>query len=266
MTLDDSLPLLQHPLGSASAFTPERLMSAVRAERGLPEQAVPPLCVLDFDGDLFDYLAATGSSEPSPSWACFHTSMRVTTLDGIPCGIVPRTIGGPYAVLVAEQLRAAGARLIVGMTSAGRVSPALPLPSIVVADEAVRDEGTSLHYLQASATVLAPTTDVADILVRELGAVSSSVRRGLVWTTDAPYRETAEQLRHWADRGVLAVEMQAASLFAFARARGAHGALVALVSNSIDQEASGFDTGGDVFRMSVLAALARAAKTFLSCA
>jgi uridine phosphorylase len=263
MTLDDSLPLLQHPLGSASAFTPERLMSAVRAQRGLPEQAVPPLCVLDFDGDLFDHLAATGTSEPSSSWACFHTSMRVTTLDGLACGIVPRTIGGPYAVLVAEQLRAAGARLIVGMTSAGRVSPALPLPSIVVADEAVRDEGTSLHYLQPSATVPIPTTDIVEILVRELSAVSSSVRRGLVWTTDAPYRETAEQLRHWAERGVLAVEMQAASLFAFARARDTHVALVALVSNSVD-EASGFDTGGDVFRLSVLAALARAAKTFLS--
>jgi uridine phosphorylase len=264
MTRDDSIPLLRHSLESPSAFTPERLISAVRAERGLPEQAVPPLCVLDFDGDLFDHLAATGLSEPSSSWACFHTSMRVMAVDGIPCGIVPRTIGGPYAVLVAEQLRAAGARLIVGMTSAGRISPALPLPSIVVADEAVRDEGTSLHYLEPSATVPTPTMDVANILVRELSTVSPSVRRGLVWTTDAPYRETAEQLRHWANRGVLAVEMQAASLFAFARARSVHVALVALVSNSVDDEASGFDTGGNGFRMSVLAALARAAKTFLS--
>ncbi len=41
--------------------------------------------------------------------------MRVLTLDGLVCGIVPRTIGGPYAVLVAEQLHAAGARLIVGL-------------------------------------------------------------------------------------------------------------------------------------------------------
>jgi uridine phosphorylase len=263
MTLDDSFPLLRHPLESASAFTPQGLMSAVRAERGLPEEAVPPLCVLDFDGDLFDHLAAMGMSELSSSWACFHTSMRVMILDGLPCGIVPRTIGGPYAVLVAEQLRAAGVRLIVGMTSAGRVSPALPLPSVVVADEAVRDEGTSLHYLHASTTVTTPTIEVADILVRELGTVSPNVRRGLVWTTDAPYRETAEQLRHWADRGVLAVEMQAASLFAFARARGAHVAVVALVSNSVDETGS-FDTGGDAFRVSVLAAVARAAKIFLS--
>lgn len=50
----ESLPLLQHALESPSAFTPERLMEAVRAERGLTQQAVPPLCVLDFDGDLSD--------------------------------------------------------------------------------------------------------------------------------------------------------------------------------------------------------------------
>jgi uridine phosphorylase len=256
-----SHPLLHHPLESPSAFTPERLMAAVRAERGLREQQVPPLCVLDFDGDLFDHLAAEQLPSPSQTWACFHTSMRVTTLDGVACGVVPRTIGGPYAVLIAEQLWSAGARLIVGMTSAGRVSPTLPLPSIVVADEAVRDEGTSLHYLDPSPMVLAPTTDVLDPLVEELSAVAHHVRRGRVWTTDAPYRETAEQLRFWAERDVLAVEMQAASLFAFGRARGAAVAAVALVSNSVDQVVTGFDTGGDTFRMKVLAAIARAAQT-----
>jgi uridine phosphorylase len=261
-TLDvKSLPLLHHPLESPSAFTPERLMAAVRTERGLPEQPVPPLCVLDFDGDLFDHLAAEQIALPSSSWACFHTSMRVATIEGVACGIVPRTIGGPYAVLIAEQLWSAGARLIVGMTSAGRVSPTLPLPSIVVADEAVRDEGTSLHYLEPSPTVLAPAAEILDRLVEELSAVARHVRRGRVWTTDAPYRETPEQLQFWAERDVLAVEMQAASLFAFARARRATVATVALVSNSVDQVATGFDTGGDTFRMNVLAAIARAAQT-----
>jgi hypothetical protein len=144
--LDQAVPLLQHALQAASAFTPERLMAAVRAERGLQQEAMPPLCVLDFDGDLADGLANHGLSAPLTSWACFHTSMQVPTLEGLSCGVVPRTIGGPYAVLVAEQLRAAGAEVIVGLTSAGRVSPSLPLPSILVIDEAVRDEGTSLHY------------------------------------------------------------------------------------------------------------------------
>ena len=56
----NSLPLLQHSLESPSAFTPERLMEAVRAERSLANEPVPPLCVLDFDGDLSDQLAAEG--------------------------------------------------------------------------------------------------------------------------------------------------------------------------------------------------------------
>ena len=260
-----SSPLLRHPLESPSAFTPDRLMEAVRAERGLAQETVPPLCVLDFDGDLSDYLAPAGRSTPWKSWACFHTSMRVVTIDDVQCAIVPRTIGGPYAVLVAEQLRSAGAQLIVGITSAGRVAPNLPLPSIVVVNDAVRDEGTSLHYLAASPTVSTPTPTVVDTLVRELGAVSSRVYSGRVWTTDAPYRETAEQLQSWAEQDVLAVEMQAASLFAFGKARGSAVAMVALVSNSVDHGA-GFDTGGNEQKVAVLAAVARAARSFLSSA
>ena len=47
-------------------------MEAVRAERRLSEQPVPPLCVLDFDGDLSDHLARKNISLPWESWACFH--------------------------------------------------------------------------------------------------------------------------------------------------------------------------------------------------
>jgi uridine phosphorylase len=68
----------------------------------------------------------------------------------------------------------------------------------------------------------------------------------------------------WADRGVLAVEMQAASLFAFARAREAQVAMVALVRNSIDQVTGDFDTGGHKFRTDVLSAVVRAALAFVS--
>ena len=258
----NSLPLLEHVLESPSAFTPERLMAAVRAERGLTNEAVPPLCVLDFDGDLSDRLAEEGATSPMVSWACFHTSMRVLTLDGLSCGIVPRTIGGPYAVLVAEQLCAAGAKLVVGMTSAGRISPSLPRPAVVVIDEAIRDEGTSLHYLPPSRTVVTPTPRLADLLAQELIGLPSPVSRGVVWTTDAPYRETPTQLQSWAEKGVLAVEMQAASLFAFARARGAQVGMVALVSNDVDQSTAEFDTGGHEFRVRVLTAVVRAARTF----
>src|SRR6188474_838976 len=231
---DDSLPLLRHPIQSPSAFTPERL---------------PPLCVLDFDGDLSDHLAEHQMSLPWTSWACFHTSMRVADIAGTRCGIVPRTIGGPYSVLIAEQLWAAGAKLIVGLTSAGRVSPNLPLPSIVVVNDAIRDEGTSLHYVAPTQSLRTPTQRIVEPLIAELSAIAPHVCQGRVWTTDAPYRETREQLAYWATQNVLAVEMQAASLFAFGEARRAPVGVVALVSNSVDGPAGSFDTGGNEFRV-----------------
>ena len=92
-------------------------------------------------------------------------------------------------MLIAEQLQAAGARIIIGLTSAGRLAPDLPLPCLVVATSAVRDEGTSYHYLPPSPEVACPTPVVAH-LERELVATGWSVRCGKVWTTDAPYRET----------------------------------------------------------------------------
>lgn len=258
-----STPLLTHPLDAPSAFRPDDLLDAVRASRGLVAEPVPPLCILDFDGDLADGLVRDGLVSPVTAWACFHTQMLGLTLDGLRCGVIPRTIGGPYAVLVAEQLLAAGAEVIVGITSAGRVSPSLPLPSIVIADCAIRDEGTSLHYLPAAEAVETPTPGLAERLAHALEEVGA-VHRGLVWTTDAPYRETQDQLRRWADAGALAVEMQAASLFAFARARGAHVGVVALVSNGVDHTGDQFDTGEHAYRMRVLSAVAQAARAHLA--
>lgn len=223
---------------------------------------MPPLCVLDFDGDLADGLVRHGIARPSAAWACFHTQLLALEVEGIACGVVARTIGGPYAVLVAEQLHAAGARVIVGLTSAGRVRPTLALPSIVVADEAIRDEGTSLHYLEASPTISTPTPLLVAPLISELRNVGV-VERGLVWTTDAPYRETAEQLDRWASAGALAVEMQAASLFAFAASSGAQVGMVALVSNSSTTAPDQFDTGGHAYRVRILSAIARAARSSL---
>jgi uridine phosphorylase len=254
-----ALPLFTHALEASSAFTPDRLMDAVRSERRLAHEKVPPLCVLDFDGDVSDRLSAEGVTSRLESWACFHTSMGVLELDGVQCGVVPRTIGGPYAVLVAEQLHAAGARLIVGLTSAGRISQALPLPSIVVVDSAVRDEGTSLHYVTPEPVIQTPARALIPVLAGELAAVNAEVRVGRVWTTDAPYRETAPQIERWASGGVLAVEMQAAALFAFAQARGAVVAVVALVSNGPNDAKSQFDTGGHALQVQILSAIGRAA-------
>ena len=256
------LPLLNHPFEQASEFTPEALIAAVREERGLAAQPVPPVCVLDFDGDLTDWLVAAGAVQPCPAWACFHTTMQMLEIDGIACAIVPRTIGGPYAVLVAEQLAASGARIVFGLTSAGRVSPSLPVPSLVVATQAIRDEGTSYHYLPPEERIKAQP-DVVEALVSEVSTIGLPVSAGLVWTTDAPYRETLEQLKRHGEAGALAVEMQAASLFAFGAARNFPVGVVAHVTNAVGLTEEQFDKGRAPLGHEILKAICRAGRRML---
>jgi uridine phosphorylase len=256
----DIPPLLNHPLDEESVFTPTNLIESVRQSRQIPEGSIPELCFLEFDGDLTDWLVTKGLANPFPCWPCFHTTMFALEIEGVQCGIIPRTIGGPYAVLIAEQLAAAGARLIIGLTSAGRVSRELPLPCLVVVTGAIRDEGTSLHYLPASREVSCPTPEIASLVFQELAATGQPVRQGKVWTTDAPYRETRMQLKRWAAEGILAVEMQAASLFAFGAARNMTVVTVAMVSNAADHDGEQFDTGSRQEGLSILAACTRAFK------
>jgi uridine phosphorylase len=135
----------------------------------------------------------------------------------------------------------------------------------VVATSAIRDEGTSYHYLPPD-TVVACKSPVVPFLERELIATGWAVRSGKVWTTDAPYRETKTQLNKWARDGVLAVEMQAASLFAFGIARQASVGSVAMVSNAVDHAGAQFDTGSQEDGFGVLKAIARAARSLFATA
>jgi uridine phosphorylase len=259
----ERIRLLDHPIDSPTAFSPESLVEAVRSDRHLDAVPIPEVCILEFDGDLTDWLVSTGLAKPYREWACFHSTMYSFDMEGVTYGIVPRTIGGPYAVLVAEQMAVSGARLVLGLTSAGRVAHSMPLPGLVVATSAIRDEGTSYHYLEASAAVEAPP-GVAKVLESELRGQKLPVVRGTLWTTDAPYRETGQQLAEYAKEGVLAVEMQAASLFAFSKSRGLPVGVVAHVTNEVERTEKEFDKGSREAEFEVLKRICRAGRSYLS--
>lgn len=261
--MDCSLPLFKRDLNASTAFSPESVVNAVRTGKHLEPEPIPSVCVLEFDGDLTDWLVSTGKVKPWKSWACFHTTMFSLEVDDFTCGIVPRTIGGPYAVLIAEQMRVSGARVILGLTSAGRVSPSMPLPGLVVVTRAIRDEGTSYHYLPPAETVNA-TPNLAQLLEAELKKLPLPVLSGVVWTTDAPYRETERQLSEYAKVGVLAVEMQAASLLAFAEAYRFPVGIVAYVTNGIGQTGEPFDKGTSAQEFEILKQVCRAGERLVS--
>lgn len=260
--MNERLPLLHHRVSEPSAFKPEGLIEAVKAERKLASTTVPPICVLDFDGDMTDWLVDQGIARRYSTWACFHTKMYSFEIAGVEYGIVARTIGGPYAVLVAEQLLVSGAQIQIGLTSAGRVAASLPVPGLVVATGAVRDEGTSFHYLPPAETVEADL-ELATYLHQGLSSLDLPILKGRVWTTDAPYRETLGEIRENEARGTLAVEMQAASLFAFAQARNTRVGIVAHVTNAVDHTNDPFDKGPNELGWEIVQAMCTSARQCL---
>jgi uridine phosphorylase len=141
-------------------------------------------------------------------------------------------IGAPIAAAVMEELIALGCRRFVSIGTAGCLRPDLAIGTLVVCDRAVRDEGTSHHYVPSSLWAW-PSTELT-------GAVEAALRRqgvqphiGGAWTIDALYRETAAEVRHYRSLDVAVVEMEAAALFAVAAYRGAQAAAVFTVSDSL---------------------------------
>ena len=81
---------------------------------------------------------------------------------------------------------------------------------------------------------------------------------GATWTTDAPFRETAEAIEAARSRGILAVEMEAAALYTFARSSGAAILCLAHVTNAMGQAGDDFEKGeadGTADALSLLEAL-----------
>lgn len=219
-----------------SVFRPEDLLREARRQKGMKPAAVPEICVLDPDGDLVRYLQAECGAEPALDWACYHTRLVEWGQADRRFGAVGNAVGAPYAVLVAEQLFACGCRLLISITSAGQLADLAPPPYYIAIDRALRDEGTSYHYLPPSDYADADGS-LLDALWPALSrAAGDRLYRGGSWTTDAPFRETEAAVARAAARGLLAVEMEAAGLYAFARARGWPVLCLAHVSNRLGRE------------------------------
>ena len=243
-----------------SAFEPANLLREARRQRGLPDEGVPAVCALDPDGDMVRDLRAAGSARQVSGWACYHTEMYATEHDGVCIGIIGCAVGAPFAVLVAEQLFVSGCRFLVSITSAGQIEPMGPTPYFVLIDRALRDEGTSHHYLPPSMFAEADRT-LADRAYTGLVSLPIAMHRGASWTTDAPYRETEDAIAGARAHGALAVEMEAAALYAFARARNCPVLCIAHVTNQMARIEGDFEKGesnGTRSSLDVIAAAARA--------
>jgi uridine phosphorylase len=244
---------------STSLFRPTALLREARRQKRLPDIDVPALCILDPDGDIVRRLRKDGRSKPFEGWPCYHTQLDAFELAGQVAGIVGCAVGAPFAVLIAEELFASGCRWLLSLTSAGQIVPAGPTPYFVIIDRALRDEGTSYHYSEPSDYGEADP----ELISLAANALKSNGLRAIVgptWTTDAPFRETPEAVEAARRLGILAVEMEAAALYTFAKANKARVLCIAHVTNNMGQTEQDFEKGeanGTADALSILDAIAR---------
>jgi uridine phosphorylase len=236
-------PLLAHKhYDEESVFKPEHLIREARRQKALAEANVPSICVLDPDGDIVRWLAGTGRAQLDADWACYHTALYRFALGERQLGIVGNAVGASFAVLLAEELFACGCELLVSVSSAGRILKVAEPPYFVLIEKALRDEGTSYHYLPPS-TYSHILPELLPLLDRVAAGKSAHLYRGATWTTDAPFRETASAIERCRELSILGVEMEAAALYAFAQARRKPVICLAHVTNTMARRDGDFEKG-----------------------
>ena len=254
-------PILRNKFTAAnSEFTPENLLREARRQKAISVDNVPEVCILDPDGDIVRHLIASNSACRHPGWACYHTDLYSFTYEGVNFGIVGCAVGAPFAVLVAEEMFACGCQLLISMTSAGQILSIKSPPYFIIIDRALRDEGTSYHY-QEAANYSMVNNNLLKLSKDTLANTDNSVLVGATWTTDAPFRETAEAIAAAKNEGLLAVEMEAAALYAFAQARNKPVLCIAHVTNQLARIEGDFEKGaadGAEDSLKLISTLARA--------
>lgn len=141
-------------------------------------------------------------------------------------------IGAPVVASLTEEMIAWGVKRFIILSWGGALQTSLNTADIVVADKAIRDEGVSHHYLPVEKFVNADAS-LTEALKKNLHTNTEKITVGATWTTDAPYRETREEILYYQAEGVQVVEMEIASLFALAQVRQVRAAAVVVVADRL---------------------------------
>ena len=140
-------------------------------------------------------------------------------VEGSRLALVHPGVGAPLAAAFLEELIARGVTRVIACGGAGVLVPEIALGHVIVPTAAIRDEGTSYHYLAPSREVQ-PSPEAVAAIIATLERHGIPHVTGKTWTTDALYRETREKAARHVAEGCLTVEMEAAAFFAVARFRG----------------------------------------------
>jgi uridine phosphorylase len=202
-----------------------------------PLPGIPEHCVLCFPHDpikrLLDAGRLTKIAEHNsvmgkhPLYELEHDGQRI-------CIFQPG-LGAPLAAGFLEELIARGCSKFIACGPAGSLNKDLTCGHLVVVDSAVRDEGTSYHYLPPSTEVEA-NPHVVQQIFQCLETRGVSCVKGKTWTTDAFYRETPARIQRRREQGCITVDMEASALLAVAQHRNVPLGVILIAADDVSSE------------------------------
>ena len=182
---------------------------------------VPERCVICFFHEVFAKLVKEDRAEKvsAMQWETGEHAIYAVELNGKRFAAFHPGVGAPLVVGLLEEAIAKGCRKFIACGGAGVLDCEIAVGHIIVPTSAVRDEGTSYHYLPPGREV-GPSPEGVTAIEKVLTRRGVPWLAGKTWTTDAPYRETPDKVKLRRAEGCLTVEMEAAAFFAVAQFRG----------------------------------------------
>lgn len=211
---------------------PDENSVLIEPKRGKREAFLPASSVLVFTPGDMDIFLQLFSAPPQKTHTICLAQVYVGTYEESAVALTGPAIGAPQAVMVLEKLIALGVREVVAVGWCGSLQSHVAIGDVVLPVAAVSEEGTSAHYpVSDSAPVPHPglLTSMRDVI----GMCGLRFHEGIVWTTDAPYRETIRKVLSHQRHGVLAVDMETSALLTLAHFRGIHLAIALVVSDDL---------------------------------
>ena len=205
-------PILEYDPSREAILEPSKLV---------PPSGIPPAVILCFFQDEIHKLLLDGKIHQIDY---IHSEMGDHPIydlefNGRHLSLAHPGVGAPLSVGMLEEVIAKGGRYFIACGGAGVLDREIAVGHLMVPTSAVRDEGTSYHYLAPSREVEASLRGVTAIQ-RTLEHHKVAYLLTKTWTTDAFYRETNERTVRRKAEGCLSVEMEAAAFFAVAKFRG----------------------------------------------
>ncbi|MFC7082242.1 nucleoside phosphorylase [Halorussus caseinilyticus] len=214
--------------GAEPLVTPERHTDYRKAQSEGDAAASPEAVVLCYSRGLMDYFTEEYDGRTVDH---YYGDLYAFADADYSVGVLGNFgIGAPTTAMLMDELVANGVETFLSIGFAGCLDDSIEMGEFVVPEKAIRDEGTSHHYVESEKYAHASESLVADTkrLLRER---DEPFHVGTSWTTDAIYRETEKEVERYADEGVLTVEMEASAVFAVADYRGVEAGAMFVVSD-----------------------------------